>query len=847
MLGCTRAQGDRLWTAARHPMTFLNPQLFVAGLACVAVPILIHLLLRRRRKPVPWAAMKFLLEAYKQQRRRTKLEQILLLAARCLVVGLIALAIGRPIFSGGPTGVGPRVPRQVFIVIDNSLTATAKEDGEAGVGGDALASHIRQAAAMVRGLDAARGDTAALVTLAGPASAVVMPASNDLIAVASLIESIAASDGRADWAGAAAAITPQLPEGVDSSPATVAVFSEFRAGSIDLSVEPAAALRRGGAAGPAVRLIAVRPSGTALVNQSLADASIIDGVLLSSGSTAAGAAGAGGSAGVRVRVTRSGDGALPAGESQLRAWISPRGEEAASNELAARETLRWAAGEREKSLVMRVPVPARLTPADRPLLRATLERDAIEADNTITIPVALRDQVRVALVGLRARAGGSAIESFGPGDWMALALEPRRDDPVAGRRAEMAVEWVDPSAAGALDPDVIDAVVVTSPERLDDDGWTRIAEIRRRGGVVMITPPAAERVNLWTDRIASALIEPWEMDREWVTFGTPVTIAWEGRPRPAVDLLGQIGGEMQSLARAASISRMLPIRFSADAGHVQMWADGPTGPVPLIVSSVPSMRGGVVNEGTAERAAAPREDPRAGLGAEPAGTLIVFAVSPDLTWTSLPAKPLMVPLVQELIRQSVARSMSSGLMIAGARVVAPAGAAQLRPLVGARRGDGAVGGDTLAVGPDGLTIAPVRSRGVWLSVDARGTASARGGGIVCVNADSAAGRVETQRQDDVQRWLGAFAGTNAGGGAEQNSATVAWMGAEGPIAAAGEGAGATPITVDDRTGPSWGLLLFAAALGLAILELVMSRRFSHATTRSARGGEAGAGGGRFAA
>ena len=46
-------------------MTFLHPGILVAGLLAVAIPILIHLLLRRKRQPVKWGAMRFLLEAYR--------------------------------------------------------------------------------------------------------------------------------------------------------------------------------------------------------------------------------------------------------------------------------------------------------------------------------------------------------------------------------------------------------------------------------------------------------------------------------------------------------------------------------------------------------------------------------------------------------------------------------------------------------------------------------------------------------------------------------------------------------------------------------------------------------------
>ena len=50
-------------------LAFLNPFLLWAVPLC-AVPIIIHLLNRRRFKIVPWAAMEYLLAAMKRNRKR---------------------------------------------------------------------------------------------------------------------------------------------------------------------------------------------------------------------------------------------------------------------------------------------------------------------------------------------------------------------------------------------------------------------------------------------------------------------------------------------------------------------------------------------------------------------------------------------------------------------------------------------------------------------------------------------------------------------------------------------------------------------------------------------------------
>src|SRR6516162_7228654 len=63
------------------------------GGGAVAIPIVIHLLSRRRYKVVTWAAMRFLLAAQKQNTRRMRLEQIILLVVRTVLIGLIVFAM----------------------------------------------------------------------------------------------------------------------------------------------------------------------------------------------------------------------------------------------------------------------------------------------------------------------------------------------------------------------------------------------------------------------------------------------------------------------------------------------------------------------------------------------------------------------------------------------------------------------------------------------------------------------------------------------------------------------------------------------------------------------------------
>lgn len=107
------------WTSS-----FLMNPAMAAGAGAVAAPILIHLFARRRFRRVRWAAMDFLLEAQRRNRRRVRLEQLLLLLLRCLAVLLIAFMIMRPFVRPGAfasiLGASGRTER--VVILDDSYS-----------------------------------------------------------------------------------------------------------------------------------------------------------------------------------------------------------------------------------------------------------------------------------------------------------------------------------------------------------------------------------------------------------------------------------------------------------------------------------------------------------------------------------------------------------------------------------------------------------------------------------------------------------------------------------------------------------------------------------------------------
>jgi len=76
-------------------VSFLFP-LYLLGAAAIAVPILLHLRRRPPKEHIEFGSLMFLEKTPERVTRRTRLEQILLLALRCLAILLLAFAFGRP-------------------------------------------------------------------------------------------------------------------------------------------------------------------------------------------------------------------------------------------------------------------------------------------------------------------------------------------------------------------------------------------------------------------------------------------------------------------------------------------------------------------------------------------------------------------------------------------------------------------------------------------------------------------------------------------------------------------------------------------------------------------------------
>jgi hypothetical protein len=104
-------------------MSFLSP-LLIWGTLLAAVPLIIHILNRRRFNRVDWAPMRYLKLTIQKNRRKIQLEELLLLLLRMALPVLLFFYLARPVLN--PTGLehwlGTGGRSSQIVLIDDSLS-----------------------------------------------------------------------------------------------------------------------------------------------------------------------------------------------------------------------------------------------------------------------------------------------------------------------------------------------------------------------------------------------------------------------------------------------------------------------------------------------------------------------------------------------------------------------------------------------------------------------------------------------------------------------------------------------------------------------------------------------------
>ena len=307
-------------------------------------------------------------------------------------------------------------------------------------------------------------------------------------------------------------------------------------------------------------------------------------------------------------------------------------------------------------------------------------------------------------------------------------------------------------------------------------------------------PDANRSLAAWAGPFTQAFGLPWTIGPEAVEEIRPLALT-RGPSDDPLGVLRLIEGELESLLRPVTVSRRLPLsRGDGEPASLLSLADG--SPAALAAR------------------------PEGANGGD--GLIVVFAMPLAASWTDLPARPAIVPLVQELARAGVGLAIGAQGARAGASPEAPTGSVQLRPgwTLGA-------GGSIAPVRVDqaGQAARPLRRAGPWLALDGSGRAA----GLVAVTpAHEGAARGGVEREG----FRAAIASGLGGlGDAADDIDAITWLDRpDGALANA-----VRPADALAASEPSLALaaILLGIALALAALEAVLARQFSHAQVTGA--------------
>ncbi|HEU5183448.1 MAG TPA: VWA domain-containing protein [Gemmatimonadaceae bacterium] len=128
-------------------MEFLAPA-WLAAAAAIAVPLLLHLMRRRIGTRIDFPAVRYLARAEREHSRKLRMRNLLLMLLRVAAVLILTAAAARPI---ARLAGGGHAPTSVAIVLDNSLSSSAIENGRPVL--DELRARAREVVSRASGED----------------------------------------------------------------------------------------------------------------------------------------------------------------------------------------------------------------------------------------------------------------------------------------------------------------------------------------------------------------------------------------------------------------------------------------------------------------------------------------------------------------------------------------------------------------------------------------------------------------------------------------------------------------------------------------------------------------------
>jgi len=567
----------------------------IYGLAAASVPIIIHLLNRRRYREVPWAAMRFLLAAVRKNSRRVKVEQWLLLAIRTLVIVLVVSAMAKPFLESlgaVPVLAGQRTHH--VLVLDGSLSMGYSE---------AEVTRFDQAKELAARLveAARRGDAISLVVLADPPKVVIGAPSPNHDEVLRELKELTLPHGGTDLAAGFEAIDRTL-EASDIPQKDVVILTDLQRASWAGAGRSNEGLKRALARieGRKARSVVIDLGKAGVANRA------VTGLTLNTPIVTAGAP-------VLVRAVLKNFGPTRAEGLTVRLVIDGR--------VGPEQVVDLDVGE-DTPVVFNQTFA---TPGDH-LVEVTIDRDALTLDDRRWLSVPVREQVKVLLVD-----GDFQTEAYlAETDYLAQALSPESTS--GGPGSVIDTDVVPEGRLAGRDLSVYDTVVLCNVAQFTEAEVVALEDFLKQGGGVVLfggDQVVPENYNRLLFAGGKGLLP--------VTFGDPVGDASKREASFGFDpldfrhpVVAPFGGESDPVMAGLTATKTWQF-------HKLKLPAGSSAKVALAFGN-----------GDPAVVEAPRHR----------GTVIVVATSADSGWTTWPLHTSYPPVMEQMVLEAASGRLS---------------------------------------------------------------------------------------------------------------------------------------------------------------------------------------------
>jgi len=203
-------------------MNFLNIALLAGGLAFL-IPLIIHLLNKRKVVTVRWGAMHLLHEVIRQRKRKMKIEQLLLLITRIAIPIVLALCLARPVLTAlRSLGLGSS---SLIVLLDDSFSMRAPAAQTTLPGGTVMQQARQDIQTMLTDLPS--GSSAQVILSGGTPRKLLDQATTDLDLVPKKLSDVPAMSGPMAANDALQAATSALKDAPNAA-REVVIVSDFQ-------------------------------------------------------------------------------------------------------------------------------------------------------------------------------------------------------------------------------------------------------------------------------------------------------------------------------------------------------------------------------------------------------------------------------------------------------------------------------------------------------------------------------------------------------------------------------------------------------------------------------------------